>query len=310
MDDEIKNAYWIIPIHIDSDIKKEVEIEEGFNLLPLSDEFRNKLMHKVKFFSHPNFSDLLYSNFYFKVLNSKIEIWEIDGFLTLLNITLRLFKFGSSGCICAYRASTRSGQQDSLTSKINGHLGPTKLNVNDIMEFKNFFQQLSIKMYNLGDYKFKSKYVIKDDHLKLMISKYLLATSGLQIPTENRFIDLMTIIEMLYLTQEDEYQLKKKLKSRINKILKIQEEIINDLYEIRSFIVHTGQAKIEKEKVLTNQEFLKFFENLVEITRKSLLLYLIDSKQFEQENLLSLICECPDKEVKTDQIAASLRSSQ
>jgi len=160
------------------------------------------------------------------------------------------------------------------------------------------------------------------EKLNLILDKYSFATSALQIPDKNRFIDLMTILEMLYLTKDENFGNGRKLKGRIHKILGEDEESIQYLYDIRSSIVHSGESNIElKEddfipdgfeidtinkikKSILHKKFQERLKNLSNIVRKSLLLYLDEldkekDSKYTEENL-KLICnpqktKCKDK---------------
>ena len=119
-----------------------------------------------------------------------------------------------------------------------------------------------------------------------MIYKYLFATSGLLVPLENKFLDLIIILEILYTTNKDRNNIGKIIDLRLKQIFKKNElsidENITEFYKIRNNIIHEGNSiNLDGEKI----------KSLAEVIRKSLLLYLYNSEQFKQENLLNLICE-------------------
>ena len=142
----------------------------------------------------------------------------------------------------------------------------TEINSSDISLFQDLFNQISLN---------------ENEKFNLMINKYIFATSGLSIPNENRFIDLISILEILYLP-DDNTELKFRLSLRLAKVFKkeFNEDIesiyekIRKFYNIRSDIVHKGKSKqLNKENLL----------DLSEITRKSILLYLNNPDYFKND---------------------------
>ena len=136
--------------------------------------------------------------------------------------------------------------------------------------------------------------VENDKKMKLVFEYYLNALSGEKIPDEIRFLNLMTILEILYLEDGKQGELSYRLALRIAKMFELQysenpSEIYNDfknntcgLYKIRSDIIHSGQSNyFSKNKA-------KLF-NLIEYVRKSILLYLDEKSLFSLDNLDNLV---------------------
>ena len=186
-----------------------------------------------------------------------------------LTSALRLLKLGGSGCIGTF--IRKNYILDPWSERIFDVIKPTELNNDDIPKFICIFE----KIIKLNNAKFD-----------LMIYKYLFATSGLLVPLENKFLDLIIILEILYTTNKDRNNIGKIIDLRLKQIFKKNElsidENITEFYKIRNNIIHEGNSiNLDGEKI----------KSLAEVIRKSLLLYLYNSEQFKQENLLNLICE-------------------
>lgn len=128
---------------------------------------------------------------------------------------------------------------------------------------------------------------ISDPKFDLVIEKFIWAISGENIRLENRFIDLMTILEILVLP-ERKREIKRRLSGRIgnmltkhcNKEASIIEDFTEDdvgLYSIRSAIVHNGESEHLNDK--------RFFQ-LENYTRSMLNLYLDNPQEFIEEKLI------------------------
>jgi hypothetical protein len=125
-----------------------------------------------------------------------------------------------------------------------------------------------------------------DDLFLLMIELFLNAVSGERFRDEARFIDLMTILEILYLPERGA-ELQYRIAIRIAKVMNkyYNEDVKSNfdsftgkkgLYAIRSEILHKG-----KSRSLTNTKK----EALMEFSRKSLLIYLESPEEFNENNL-------------------------
>lgn len=128
---------------------------------------------------------------------------------------------------------------------------------------------------------------INDPKFELMIEKFLWAISGENIRLENRFVDLMTILEILLLPGR-EWKIKHRLSSRIeimlakhcNKEASVYKDFTEKsvgLYSIRSDIVHNGESEHLNDK--------RFFQ-LENYTRSMLNLYLDNPQEFIEEKLI------------------------
>jgi len=267
-------------VYINSDINEKVAITNEISLCPISEEFKAKYL-KQSYPYHTFNSDLNYINYYFEFvypdINGSSKTYEL---VDNLNLTLKVIKTGSSGIILTVF-------DDNVTSRSNLNckieffvLKQTEINHSDLFQFNKILKIISERK--------------NDKKIKLFLSKYNYATSGIDISFENRFIDLMTIIEMLYLINDKEPK-KETIHNRINELLKIKIDV-RSLYEIRSDIVHEGDSIN-----LTNESFL----SLVEITRKSILEYLYDvdkeedKKQFSENKLKEFFnAEKPERKCK------------
>lgn len=161
----------------------------------------------------------------------------------------------------------------------------TKFNKSDIDNFRKIYPII-----------FKSK---DDKRLKLIFNKLKFVISSDQIPNENRFIDLMTIMEMLYLPELGN-ELKFRLSLRTAKIFnkfynddsnKVFNEI-KKVYDIRSSIIHNGEAKTKKGQLINlTDESNNILVKFLNIVRKSILVYAKNPKFFSQDNLNKICLE-------------------
>lgn len=157
-----------------------------------------------------------------------------------------------------------------------------------------YFKVLEISSLNKNDEKELKSLFLKIQRLssnslfKLLLDLYLSSISGNVIRDETRFVDLMTVLEILYLGN-NEGELKYRLSIRIAKTFSSYYEenpqatfdVFNKvLYKIRSEIVHTGRSKS-----FTSEEL----KTLIEFVRKSLLLFVKDPEIYKSENLNTLV---------------------
>ena len=262
----------IAPINIKSDIKKNVLITDNIYLQKFTENDLKliKESNNSSFFSLFNFKELdLISSCKYKIVVKNSSQQEFNAILTILNKTIRLIKLGSSG-VFVEKYLINSSIMEFTTKRViipSWALLPiTEINSSDISLFQDLFNQISLN---------------ENEKFNLMINKYIFATSGLSIPNENRFIDLISILEILYLP-DDNTELKFRLSLRLAKVFKkeFNEDIesiyekIRKFYNIRSDIVHKGKSKqLNKENLL----------DLSEITRKSILLYLNNPDYFKND---------------------------
>ncbi|VVB97612.1 Uncharacterised protein [uncultured archaeon] len=121
-----------------------------------------------------------------------------------------------------------------------------------------------------------------DDKLQIIRDKYLYAVSDENIKRENRFIDLVTILEMLYLPNEG-IELGYRLKIRIAKVFKKFQnrnatevfKNVGKIYGVRSGLVHNGK----------HTETGKWYPILLEYARESIKIYLDNQKAFNENEL-------------------------
>jgi len=131
-----------------------------------------------------------------------------------------------------------------------------------------------------------SKIDLKDERFFLMASMYLDALRIGNGRIRTRFLNLSTILEMLYAPDGNKGEITYKISMRAAKILKSNSNNSEDAYQLskefkkiyitRSGLIHSGHSKY-----LTDTYFYK----LAEIIRISLNIYLKDKNIFTEENL-------------------------
>lgn len=130
---------------------------------------------------------------------------------------------------------------------------------------------------------YKTIKATKSKRYDLIVQKFLFALSGLSLRSDHRFLELATILEMLYSSKSARTELKFRLSLRACKVLSkyqslAEEQTFKDMkkiYDIRSGISHSGSHK----------ETDKYLEKLIDYTRKSIVLFLNDPSIFEDEKL-------------------------
>lgn len=131
--------------------------------------------------------------------------------------------------------------------------------------------------------------IIKNTRSKrydLIIEKFLFALSGLDIKDEHRFLELASILEMLYTPKGTRTELGFRISLRVCKVFskylsmdaKTTYNDVKRIYNIRSGISHSGSHRNTSE----------YLEKLVDYVRKSITLFLRDNSLFEHENLNKL----------------------
>lgn len=130
--------------------------------------------------------------------------------------------------------------------------------------------------------------------LKRIFEKLNSILSESEMTPDAKFKELITILNMIFIPPNDKYQATKKFSSRISKIFEIyykqnyekNYEKLNDYYDIRSKIEHAGNSGLNFQE----EDKLKLVD-LLDVTRKSILLYLQQPIIFTENNL----CKIPLK---------------
>lgn len=143
----------------------------------------------------------------------------------------------------------------------------------DIPNIRKIYSQVALYL--------KDKFFIK------IMDSYKRILSFSELTPDEKFRDLVVILEKLYLQGED-HNIKKKLSSRIAEYFHIfyaknYDDVyifVREAYSIRSNIAHYGESNLDFENSDNNQ-FLK----LLNITRLSILLYLEHIYAFDSNTL-------------------------
>jgi len=123
---------------------------------------------------------------------------------------------------------------------------------------------------------------IKNKIFDLIIEKFLFALSGEGIRNEHRFLELVSILEILYLSGESgEFTFKISLRTAkvLSKYLSFDSEEVFDkmkkIYKVRCGISHSGYHKDTKE----------YLNDLINYTRQSIKLFLQENSLFTKGEL-------------------------
>lgn len=140
------------------------------------------------------------------------------------------------------------------------------------------------KIKELYDYIKKTKI----NNFNLIIEKFLFALSGEGIGDEHRFLELVSILEILYLPKEWEektFKISLRTAKVLSKYLSYKSKDVFDnvkkIYKIRGAISHSGSHK----------DTGKYLNELITYTRQSIKLFLKKNRIFTKEALDKLCIE-------------------
>lgn len=271
----------IAPLYIQSNIDQEVQLLDNVTLKPLTPDKKKEIEDILQSGWIPLNPEMRQANYCLFIENGAKE--KLINIGDTISKAIRVIRTGSSGCL--YIITWANGERNIIrpgeTENPSSIIPPTLIALSDI----DFLRLIIQKIMETKDAKFN-----------LMIWKYLYATSRLCHTMENMFTELTTILEMLYgcnISQELRFRIsltiakmfsKHNLKfddSKAEESTKDRFDIMKRLYDTRSKIVHTGKYK---DFIPANWFFI------TEITRKSLLLYLMNPDEFNDENLINILC--------------------
>lgn len=225
-----------------------------------------------------NLDIIFSSNYVFSLSNS--------ASVKLVNSTLKLLFPSVTGISLGFTKDEKTIKYYSPNPYFNGRVFPATGHVYRIDDQnKDDF----INLYN------ELKLLVADSRLSLILDLFLDAVSGENIKNEVRFLNLMSILEILFLEEGSQGELTFKLSLRIAKLLKSQKpdlnatDIFNDfsdrkngLYNIRSKVVHNGKSsKLTPERL----------NDLINYVRESILIYVKDQSVFSKEKLKSVVLD-------------------
>lgn len=287
-----QNHKNIAPIIIKSDIEKKIELVPGVFFDKFTEKLRGDIFNWQKveesdtcksvdpkrktpyqYPSHVLFSLSINANY---MLIYEIDLSNrnyIDQTYFLEN-TFRLISTGNLKIALNWFMGVESVHK---TAKCYCNYFPySEFNKTDIKKFAQVYN----KIVDLKENKI----------LKLIFDKLDFIVSG-EGKDLNKFLDLMTILEMLYLPENNSelsFRLSIRLANMFGKFYKEDKKTTFDkikyFYDIRSSIVHTGEAKYKKNIICLSSEKTILID-LLDVTRKSILLYVEDPNRFKEDEL-------------------------
>jgi hypothetical protein len=276
---------WLFPIHFKSNIKNDIIIDENKLKLRRITEDEILQFFKVKIKERTE-------NGMIKITTDGTHIDLFTDPLSAILVNHRFFVMSSQFILEAEEIECVRWFQQALKLYKDGKTGAF-WGVNSQGHSINFILPIPFygkEVYSLEESdvpKIKELYkTIKSNREKrydLMKEKFLFALSGEHINNENRFLELATILEMLYSPKSDRIELSFRLSLRVCKVLSKYESLdeettfedMREIYKIRSGISHSGSHK----------ETAAYLDKLIDYTRKSLVLFLKDPSIFEEEKL-------------------------
>ncbi len=212
---------------------------------------------------------------YFLAANHCVELMTPARFhdeALKINIALKLFKLTSSGIFIWFNSGKHSeGRNDEYLNPFNGPFGYLTLGTSDGNGLRRIYEKIDLS----------------DNHLSLITFLFLRSLQGGDEHYDIRFLQLATILEMLF-AKDSPDNLTYKLSIRSSKLLgqKFKEDgyllfnKIKNIYKMRSKIVHAADY---------NKFDINMFCELAEIIRKCLNIYLENKDSFEPEELDKLL---------------------
>ena len=276
-------AAWLFPIHFKSDITEDILIDENrLKLRRITDEeifefFEIRVIERtedglIKEMSGGDFN-ILTDPLSAILIDHKAFLMSSQFILEAKEIkcvnwfqqALKLYKSGKTGVFYGINSKTRN------------------------IHFLHPIPFYGKKVYSLeqGDLpKIKALYETikktKSKRYDLIMEKFLFALSGLSIRSHHRFLELATILEMLYVPRsgtELSFRFSLRACKALSKYLSMDEEEtyndMRDIYKIRSGISHSGFHRYTA----------KYLNRLIDYTRKSIVLFLKDPSIFEDKRL-------------------------
>ena len=277
---------WLFPIHFKSDIREDVFIDENkLKLRRMTDEeifefFKIRVIERtedglIKKMSGESFeiltdplSAILVNDWAF-VMSSQfvLEAKEIKC-VKWFQQALKLYRGGKTGVFYGVNPKTHSivflhpipfyGKEVYSIEEV------------DIPKIKELYETI------------KST---KSKRYDLIIEKFLFALSGLGIKSDHRFLELVTILEMLYIPKsgtELRFRFSLRACKVLSKYLSMDKgktyDDMRKIHVIRSSISHSG----------FHRDTARYLEKLIDYTRKSIVLFLKDPSIFEGKRLEEL----------------------
>jgi len=272
---------WLFPIHFKSEIKREISIDEDIKLRRITEEeiykfFNIRVTERIgegiiKSFSGKGLEPT--DPFSAIILNHKVFFMSSQFIVEAKDIkcaecfqqALKLHKDGKTGMFCGLNSKTEQLRV----------LHPIPFYGKEVYNLKEEDIPKIKELYN----------IIKKTHNKkydLIIEKFLFAVSGIEFKNEHRFLELVSILEILYL-KDINTELKFRLSLRVAKVFSKylsmnSEEVYENMkkiYDIRSKISHSG----------FHEDTGDYLDKLTDYVRESIKLFLKDNLIFENKNL-------------------------
>jgi len=274
---------WLFPVHFKSDITEDVTIDESrLRLRRITEEeifgfFKIRVTERYK--------------------DGLVKSWSGEGFnpladpLSLILLDRRDFASSSQFVLEAKDIECVNWFQQALKLYKSGKTG-AYFGINS--------NKTTLRVLHPMPYYGKAVYSLREDDIPkivalyetikntkskrydLIIDKFLFAVSGLSIRPHHRFLELTTILEMLYVPTvraELSFRFSLRVCKVFSKYLGMKEEKtyadMRKIYDIRSRISHSGFHK----------DAAKYLDELIDYTRKSIVLFLNTPSIFDDKRL-------------------------
>jgi hypothetical protein len=194
-----------------------------------------------------------------------------------LQKSLKLYKSGKTGILFAV-TSGGVNKQEFLIFNPNPFYGKElySLGKKDLRPIRNYY-----------DYFLKSH----NTKLGLLFEKFLYALSGEKIENSTRIIELVSLLEMLYLPKSDSekrFRISVSVSRMLYRVLREDKyslyKKMRNLYDIRSSLVHTGNFK----KVGKYDKTQLAIDDLETLVRESMKLFVKNKELFSEIGLEKL----------------------
>lgn len=288
----IQNGPFLFPLNIISDIDSlsidsgatlrritEKEVEELFGITNRQFYENNTLKswspaNKPCFYPFDTIFNHVVANTDFIFASNYILVSSEEN-VEKFNQALKLFYPGKSGTLIGFNTVQKS---------IHFNYPNPNYKKLELIKIDSKDQDELIEIYS------KVKGLTGDEKFELLIELYLNALSGNGLRKETRFIDLCTILEILYLGSENNAELNFRLCLHVAKVFSKFHDMnpsdtfkdLKELYNVRSKIIHVGKSDALSDETL---------KKMIEYARRSLRSFINNPSIFKPENLTKLTLE-------------------
>ena len=305
-DESVKNYTFFFPV-LNLEIEKKFKVG-NVEFTFFTKEYFDKLLASLKEKNEDNYTQIFRKDFQGQVL-AEIEIFAEKKKAEELakqqaEIAVNILKIYSESAIIPEKKTMfdlnyKLGYQVQSNFLIQKSKDSDDLSLN--LNFNNYPSNYSTKRYNLankGGLNYFSDFLLlkKNDELYNIIiqSINLFGTAISNWDLHLRCITLITLLESIFLKEDEDYKMEHKTKTRLSKILSKKNEekeriksVFSSIYDVRHKMIHKGKRIDFDTKILSEaqMQISQLFLHLIQLnskgglTLKTNLIELIDKQK-------------------------------